>query len=131
MKEIIAALDCLANDLEHEGLLKEALQVDVYSNTIETTGKEAFLPQTPKTYDLTKIEDQVTKASKEIKEEFKTVVGYLEQYIGQLRSNDPTLDKLGGDFSAKLLHVIHKLRKELIGSKMFLNKLERDRGGLA
>ena len=44
MKKLIAAIDTIANNLEEVGCIREAHQIDIYTNTLEFLEKKAFNP---------------------------------------------------------------------------------------
>jgi hypothetical protein len=158
MRELTAAMDLLADSLEEVGSIKEAMQMDIYSNTLELLNKEAWgfskektkpnqvqteipkninKPQNadqykPMSNKPTNSAEKVEQFSGKLKTEFKDILGYLDRYVNMLRRGDQTLlDNLGKDFPQKLKATMDDLRKKLIGSKMFLNKLEPDKGGLS
>ena len=76
------------------------------------------------------------KLTEKIKIEAQNVLKYLERYVFLMKNKNDAgvqneLKKLGADFPGKIKSVMEKLRKDLIGSKMFLNKLENAHGGLS
>jgi hypothetical protein len=153
MKELIASLDNLAENLEYSGLIKEAEAIDVFSNTFEAMGKEAFLPfkkdpkKKPEMTINTKepfvpfTEEEERKHSdgaqdmrrymNNIKVEYENIMGYLSRYKYMLEGSSPFLQDLGKNFLEETKKNLDELRKAMIGMKEKLRVLEPNKGGLS
>jgi len=59
MKDLIASIDMLASNLEDGGFVKEALQLDIYSNTLEFLDRKAFHPFESKPTEPTSKPEQI------------------------------------------------------------------------